>query len=156
MSVCTRYQRDEQQAVTSLNNGFLKILQNLDRYRGDEVPFEAWIRRIMINTAIDAFRREKKWRELTVFTGTIEKDYPDERLDFNEGDERLNAQYLEALLRRLPPVTQQVFNMFALDGFSHREISELMGMSEGTSKWHVSHARSQLQNWIKTEFNPAL
>jgi RNA polymerase sigma-70 factor (ECF subfamily) len=61
------------------------------------------------------------------------------------------VQHLEALLRRLPPVTQKVFNLFALDGFSHKEISEMLDMSEGTSKWHVSFARSQLQTWVKAE-----
>jgi RNA polymerase sigma-70 factor (ECF subfamily) len=153
--VCVRYRRDEQEAASALNNGFLKIVRHLDTYRRDEVPFEAWIRRIMINTAIDEFRREKKWRELTVFTDTVERDY-NEAVDWNEAEQRLSVQYLEHLLRRLPPVTQQVFNLFALDGFSHREISEMMGMSEGTSKWHVNHARQKLQSWIKTELNPAI
>ena len=156
MAVCMRYRRDEQEAVSALNNGFLKILQHLDRYRRDEVPFEAWIRRIMINTAIDEFRREKKWRELTVFTETVEREYPDEPVDWNEAEQRLNVQHLESLLRRLPPMTQQVFNLFALDGFSHREIGEMLDMSEGTSKWHVNHARKQLQNWIRTEYNLAM
>jgi len=54
-------------------------------------------------------------------------------------------------LQRLPPMTQKVFNLFAIDGFSHHEISDMLGMSEGTSKWHVSNARAQLQSWIKTE-----
>lgn len=155
MSVCMRYRRDEQEAVTALNNGFLKIIQHLDRYRRDEVPFEAWIRRIMINTAIDEFRREKKWRELTVFTDAVERDFK-ETIDWNEAEQRLNVQHLENLLHRLPPVTQQVFNLFAIDGFSHKEISNMLGMSEGTSKWHVNHARQKLQTWIKTELNPAL
>lgn len=146
-----RYRRDQQDAVSALNNGFLKIIQNLDRYRRDEVPFEAWIRRIMINTVIDEFRREKKWRDLTVFAENIERAYPDEPIDWNEADQRLDVQYLESLLRRLPPMTQKVFNLFAIDGFSHNEISEMLGMSEGTSKWHVNQARSQLQSWIKTE-----
>ena len=68
MAVCARYHRDEQDAVSALNNGFLKITQKLDTWRSGEVPFEAWIRRIMINTLIDMFRREKKWREMTVLT----------------------------------------------------------------------------------------
>lgn len=155
MAVCVRYRRDEQEAVSALNAGFLKIVQNLDRYRRDEVPFEAWIRRIMINTAIDEFRREKKWRELTVFTDAVEREY-DEAVDWNEAEQRLSAQHLENLLHRLPPMTQQVFNLFALDGFSHREIGEMLEMSEGTSKWHVNQARQKLQNWIKTELNPAI
>lgn len=156
MAVCVRYRRDQQEAVSALNSGFLKILQHLDRYRRDEVPFEAWIRRIMINTAIDEFRREKKWRDLTVFTDTIEREYPEEPLDWNEAEQRISVQHIESLLRRLPPVTQQVFNLFALDGFSHREISEMLGMSEGTSKWHVNNARKHLQSWIKTELNPTI
>lgn len=156
MAVCKRYRRDEQDAVSILNSGFLKIIQNLDRFKMDEVPFDAWIRRIMINTAIDEFRREKKWRELTEFTDTIERSYPGERIDWNEADQRLNVEHLEALLHRLSPVTRQVFNLFAIDGFSHKEISGMLTISEGTSKWHVNHARMQLQHWIKTELNPAL
>ena len=105
----------------------------------------------MINAVIDEYRKEKKWRELTVFAEDIERSYPSEPIDWNEADQRLDVQHLEALLQRLPPMTQKVFNLFALDGFSHHEISELLGMSEGTSKWHVSSARAQLQSWIKTE-----
>ncbi|MBX2889299.1 MAG: sigma-70 family RNA polymerase sigma factor [Saprospiraceae bacterium] len=155
MAVCMRYRRDEQAAAAALNSGFLKIVQNLARYRREDVPFEAWIRRIMINTVIDEFRREKKWRELTVFTDAVERDC-DEAIDWNEAEQRLSIQYLETLLHRLPPVTQQVFNLFALDGFSHREIGEMLDISEGTSKWHVNHARQKLQAWIKTELNPAI
>lgn len=152
MSVGMRYRRDKQDAVSAVNNGFLKIIQNLDKYKRDEVPFEAWIRRIMINAVIDEFRREKKWRELTVFAEDIERAYPNEPIAWNEAEQRLDVQHLEKLLRKLPPMTQQVFNLFALDGFTHHEISEMLGMSEGTSKWHVSHARAQLQTWIKTEY----
>jgi len=105
----------------------------------------------MINTLIDEFRKEKKWRELTVFTEDFERSYPNEPIAWNEAEQRLDVQHLEALLQRLPPMTQKVFNLFALDGYSHHEISDLLGMSEGTSKWHVSSARAQLQTWIKTE-----
>lgn len=150
MPTCMRYRRDEQEAVASLNGGFLKILNALDRYQAD-VPFEAWIRRIMINTLIDEFRREKKWRDATVFAENIEREYREEPLDWNEADRRFDAQQLEGLLRRLPPATQQVFNLFAIDGFSHAEISAALGVSEGTSKWHVNFARKQLQGWIRQE-----
>lgn len=147
MGICVRYKTDEQEAVSALNNGFLKIINNLGKYR-EEVPFEAWIRRIMVNTVIDEFRREKKWRELTVFTDSIAGEYADEPVDWNEADRRFDLQQLENLLRRLPPVTRQVFNLFALDGFSHQEISTMLGMSDGTSKWHVNFARKQLKTWL--------
>ncbi len=150
MSVCVRYKHDEQESVAAVNIGYLKILNNLDKYRPD-VPFAAWIRRIMINTVIDEFRREKKWREVTYFSDDLERERPNEPLDWNEADLRFNAEQLEALLRRLPPVSRQVFNLFALDGYAHQEIGDMLGMSEGTSKWHVSFARKQLQTWIKAE-----
>lgn len=151
MSVSARYRQDEQSAVASLNNCFLKIIQNLDRYR-QEVPFEAWIRRIMINLLIDEFRKEKKWRQHTVFPENFEQETK-HQVDWNEADQRFDAQQLEGLVRRLPPVTQQVFNLFALDGFSHREIAEMLKITDGTSKWHVSFARSQLQKWIRLEIS---
>ncbi|MBL7803483.1 MAG: RNA polymerase sigma factor [Saprospiraceae bacterium] len=150
MAVCMRYKRDEQEAVASLNGGYLKILNNLGRYHA-EVPFEAWIRRIMINTLIDEFRRDKKWRDQTIYSDKLERERDEEPVDWNEADKRFDYQQLENLLHRLPPVTGQVFNLFALDGFSHAEISAALGMSEGTSKWHVNSARKQLQNWIRTE-----
>ena len=146
MSVCVRYRRDDQEAAAAVNSGFLKIIQHLDRY-DPEVPFVAWIRRIMINTLIDEFRREKKWRAQTTFPEDIERA-ANGAVDWNEAEQRLNVQHLESLLRRLPPMSQKVFNLFAVDGFSHREIADLLGISEGTSKWHVSQARRQLQVWI--------
>ncbi len=155
MAVCMRYKRDQSEAASALNVGYLKIIQNLDRYKRDEVPFEAWIRRIMINTIIDEFRKDKKWREMTVFAEKIESVYTNEPIQWNEAEQKMSVQYLEALLKKLPPMTQQVFNLFAIDGYSHKEIGVMLDMSEGTSKWHVSTARSQLQTWIKTEVNVA-
>jgi len=147
MAVCVRYGRDEQNAAAAVNQGFLKIIQNLDRY-DPAAPFIAWIRRIMINVVIDEFRREKKWRANTVFPEDIKAETPSTPVDWNDAEQRLQTQYLESLLRRLPPVTQKVFNLFAIDGFSHQEIADLLQISEGTSKWHVHQARSRLQGWL--------
>lgn len=148
MAVCLRYRRDEGEALAALNDGFLKILKNLDRYP-PEAPFEAWIRRIQINTVIDVFRREAKWRDNVLLSEKMEQQSDSRGVDWNEADRLFDAQQLENLLQRLPPVSRQVFNLFALDGFSHAEISAMLDISEGTSKWHVSFARSQLRAWIK-------
>ncbi len=147
MAVCARYRRDDQEAAAAVNSGFLKIIQNLDRY-DPAAPFIAWIRRIMINTLIDEFRRQKKWRAQTVFPEDIEREASNEPVDWNEAEQRLHVEYLENLLRRLPPMSQKVFNLFAIDGFTHREIAQSLDISEGTSKWHVNQARRQLQVWI--------
>lgn len=149
MAVCLRYRNDQSDALAALNDGFLKILQNLDRYPA-EAPFEAWIRRIQINTLIDQFRREAKWRESVVLSEQVEHPVGSGRVDWNEADRRFDVEQLEVLLQRLPPVSRQVFNLFALDGYSHAEIGDMLGISEGTSKWHVSFARGQLRDWIKT------
>lgn len=149
MAVCVRYKHDEQECVSALNNAFLKIINNLEKYPR-EAPFEAWIRRIQINTLIDEFRRDKKYRtqmsmpENLELTAALHADAA-----WNHADRELDAGYLQRLMLKLPPLTRQVFNMFAVDGFSHAEIGQLLGMSDGTSKWHVNMARTQLKAWIK-------
>lgn len=148
LAVCFRYRREESEAVAALNDGFLKILQHLHRYNAG-VPFEAWIRRIQINTLIDQFRREAKWRDTVQLTEQLEQIADAGAVDWNEADQRLELEQLERLIRQLPPVSRQVFNLFVLDGYSHAEISAMLDISEGTSKWHVSFARNQLRQWIK-------
>lgn len=150
MSVCTRYHQDEQSAVASLNAGFLKILNNHEKHKAG-VPLTAWIRRIMINTLIDEFRKRKKYQEKTVLVEDMHDGSFSHAVDWNEADQRFGVQQLEALIRRLPPMTMKVFNLFAVDGYSHLEIGEMLNISDGTSKWHVSSARKQLKIWIGKE-----
>lgn len=148
MSVCMRYKKEESEAAGVLNEGFLKILRGLKSYKST-VPFEAWIRRIMINTIIDEFRKNRKVRELIEY-----KDFTDHtqqfsnQVDFNKADQQFDVEQLEVLIHRLPPVSQKVFNLFAVDGYSHMEIGEMLGISVGTSKWHLSSARKKLQEMM--------
>ena len=151
MSVCLRYKVDKEETKASVNAGFLKILNNLNRYN-PEIPFDAWIRRIMINHVIDEFRKNRKVQELIEYTDFDEKQIPS-LVDYNEADKAFDASDLEAMIKNLPPVTQKVFNLFAIDGYSHQEISKMLGMSEGTSKWHVNSARKKLQETINQKMN---
>ncbi len=147
MSICLRYQRNSIDAEELLNMGFLKIVTKLDKYNHD-IPFEAWIRRIMINTIIDEFRKNKKAKaliEYTDFNGVHES----KSVTYNEADLHFEAEELELMIQNLPPVSQKVFNMHVLDGFSHKEIAEKMEISVGTSKWHVSNARKLLRGMIE-------
>jgi RNA polymerase sigma-70 factor (ECF subfamily) len=147
MSVCIRYKNDHDEARAILNMGFLKILTNLDKYK-DSVPFEAWSRRIMINTIIDEFRKNRKERENIEYSNFEQVEEYDTHIDFNTADRQFDAEELEMMIKTLPEMSQKVFNMFAIDGYSHKEISKMLNMSTGTSKWHVSSARKALKLMI--------
>jgi RNA polymerase sigma factor (sigma-70 family) len=147
MGICVRYEKNEEDAKSLLNQGFYKIIMHLDKYKTD-VPFEAWIRRIMLNTVIDEFRKKKKERERLTFTDFEQGHFEN---DFSENSgvlEKLDAEELEIMIHQLPPMSKQVFNLFAIDGYSHQEIADQLGISEGTSKWHVSSARKILKEKI--------
>ncbi len=152
MGVCIRYKKDESEAASVLNMGFLKILNNLEKYN-PSAPFEAWIRRIMINTVIDEFRKNRKVRELIEHTDFSENGHLSKAVDYNTADQMFDAQRLELFIKKLPPVSQKVFNLYAVDGYSHKEIGEMLGMSDGTSKWHLSSARKKLQEMIHQAIN---
>ncbi len=150
MGVCMRYRRSEDEAAAMLNEGFLKIVQNLGKYR-EEVPFEAWIRRIMINTLIDDFRKNRKVNELIEDRDFTDTDNHRGLVDFNTAALQFDASQLEAMIRSLPPMSRKVFNLFAIDGYSHKEIGELLNISDGTSKWHLSFARQRLREMLERE-----
>jgi RNA polymerase sigma factor (sigma-70 family) len=150
MSVCVRYKQDHDEARAILNFGFLKILTNLDKYNTD-IPFEAWTRRIMINTIIDEFRQNRKERETIEYSNFEEADLYDSHIDFNTADRQFDAEELEMMIKSLPEVSQKVFNLFAIDGFSHQQIGEMLNISIGTSKWHVSFARKELKQMISQQ-----
>lgn len=146
MAVCLRYEKNKEDAEELLNLAFYKILTRLDKYN-DDTPFEAWIRRITINTVIDEFR--KKNRDRHAFFDQLEGHVPVSSMDFNEADRQFDAEELEIMIRELPPVSQKVFNLYVIDGYNHKEIGEMLGISEGTSKWHLSTARKTLKKKLK-------
>ena len=152
MGVCIRYKKNEADASAVLNAGFLKILKGLKSYK-PEVPFEAWARRIIINTIIDEFRKDRKVKELIDYVDMSGPDTYDIAFDYNQADKRFDAAALESLIKQLPPVSQQVFNLYAIDGYKHREIAKMLGISEGTSKWHLSFARKKLMEWMNKAMN---
>jgi len=147
MGVCVRYRDSEEEAAAMLNEGFLKIVRNLENYRR-EIPFEAWIRRIMINTLIDDFRKNRKVSELIEHRDFNDANDHAQLLTFNLAELAFEAEELVAMIKTLPPVSQKVFNLFAIDGYSHREIGQLLTISEGTSKWHLSFARQRLRDLL--------
>jgi RNA polymerase sigma factor (sigma-70 family) len=147
MSVCYRYTRNEDDAADMLNKGFLKVLTNLDKYNPEQ-SFKKWIVSIMINTIIDEFRSNKTYKMLMQHTDI----YPTENLatvDLNEAEAKLNAQDIQRCIGQLPDASKMVLNMYVFEGMSHKEIAKALTISEGTSKWHLSNARTLLKQIMK-------
>ena len=143
-SICLRYTNDKDEAIQKLNSGYFKILKNIAKY-DKRFAFATFARRIMVNHLIDEFRKEKRYLSIVEF-----KDYNEleETAAYNQAELDFDAKYLLDILKTLPELTQKVFNLYAIDGYKHKEIAELLKMSEGTSKWHVSDARKKLKELL--------
>ena len=149
MSICVRYMNSRDEAKEILNQGFYKILNNLESYDAS-MKFESWIAKIMTNVIIDDYRKNKKRLGLVEnFDILLDTDRFTEA-DYNEAEKLFDAEEIERMMQNLPEVTRKVFAMYAIDGFKHKEIAEKLSMSANTSKWHVSAARKKLQKMIKS------
>ncbi len=148
MGICLRYASNREDAESFLNQAFLKIISNLDKYK-EEIPFGSWVNRITINTIIDEFRKDKNRRETMTNVDFQEFRSSSHPADFNAASEELDAEELRTMIQQLPNMSRKVFNLYAIEGYSHKEIGEMLGISDGTSKWHLSSARKSLQDMIK-------
>jgi len=139
LGVSRRYTRSTEEAEEILSNGFIKVFKSIDQYEG-KGSFEGWIRKIIVNEAINYIRYKKN---LFVETDQDWYDYGHEELN-----EQNDAQEILSLIDELPIGYKTVFNLYAIEGYPHKEIAELLGVSEGTSKSQLSKARNMLQQRI--------
>ena len=141
LSVCRRYLKRDEDAEEALLVGFTKMFRALPEFR-HEGSLEGWVRRIMVNEALGQLRKREAMQ--------INIDDADPRLLTTPAtaDTQLQADDLLALLTHLPPGYRAVFNLYAVEGYGHQEIAELLGISEGTSKSQLSKARAMLQRWL--------
>lgn len=151
MSICIRYANGQEEAKEMLNIGFLKVLSNLEKYK-PEVPFKAWIRKVMVNTLIDEYRKEKRHSQHIEYV----EEYHEtgDHANTNAVMEKMNVEELHSLIKLLPPMSQKVFNLYVIDGFGHKEIAQLLGMTEGTSKWHLNSSREKLKEMLQKFVSP--
>ena len=141
-AVCLRYASSSEEAEDILQEGFIKIFKKLESYRG-EGSFEGWIRRIFVNTAIEHFRRRRYLQPVTEKEEhTVEGKY------LSVLDSLAEKDILE-LIRQLSPGYRTVFNMYVVEGYTHKEIGDMLGISEGTSKSQLSRAKVILQDMVK-------
>ena len=139
-TVCMRYTRQPQDTMEVLQTGFMKVYKNIHRFDARQASLFTWIRKIMINTAIDFLRQKKNWVALDEQVENTKEVVVD-----SDAVQKLSAQELLKLVQQLPPATQAVFNLYVVEGYMHKEIAVLLGIKEGTSKWHLSEARRMLQ-----------
>jgi RNA polymerase sigma factor (sigma-70 family) len=146
-AVCLRYAGNAEEAEDILQEGFIKIFKKLDSFRS-EGSFEGWIRRVFVNTAIEHFRRKRYLMPVTEKEeNTIEGKYLSVLDD-------LAARDIMALVQELSPGYRTVFNLYVVEGYTHKEIADMMGISEGTSKSQLSRAKVILKDMVKQFIDP--
>jgi RNA polymerase sigma factor (sigma-70 family) len=141
MGICLRYAGNRDEAAEVLNQGFFKVFTNIERYDAQR-PFKAWLGKIMINVSIDFYRANLKM----AYTDDLEK--AEHISDGDIADKNLNYDDLLAMVRQLPQAYRTVFNLFAIEGYSHEEIGEMLNISDGTSKSNLHKARQKLKAMI--------
>jgi len=146
--VCMRYTSDRDTAEELLQNGFIKVFEKLDKYE-DTGSFEGWVKRIMVNTCIDFYRKSKK-DPVQIDEDESFKVFDENTSEFDLVDfEELNTQTIMNAISELSPAYRNVFNLYVLENLSHKDIAERLGISEGTSKSNLAKARFNLQKALK-------
>lgn len=145
MAICLRYTKNEADAVEVLNNGFLKVFQNIKRYEEGRASLYTWMRTIVVNACLDFVKKKAKAELHRELNEAADVHVPADAVN------KMKAVDLLQLIRSLPPSTAAVFNLYVMEGYNHKEIATLLSISEGTSKWHLSEARKQLQQKVKLQ-----
>ncbi len=140
-NVSLTYAEDDDEACDILQEGFIKVFRKINTFKGD-CPIEAWIRRIIINTAIEFFRKRKREFEVLESYEYSQTGKIDDLLS------RINAKEIIKMVNQLPAKARMVLKLYAIEGYSHKEISELLNISEGTSKSQLNRSRSMLKTLI--------
>lgn len=141
MGICLRYANNRYEAAEIVNEGFFKIYTHMDKYDRDR-PFKAWLSKIMHNVSIDYYRSNIK------STMTNELEEADTKEIKAEIEDKLAYEDLLAIIQRLPAAYRTVFNLYAIDGYSHDEIGQMLHISSGTSKSNLFKARQKLQQML--------
>ncbi len=138
MTIAMRYATDEHEAADILGHAFVKMFRSIHTFDATKGNFHGWVKRIIINESLDQIKQRSRFVSLEV--DTVEEPFVN-----NSIIEKTDAAAILQLVRQLPPATHAVFLLYAIDGYTHKEISTQLNISEGTSKWHLSEARKILQ-----------
>jgi RNA polymerase sigma-70 factor (ECF subfamily) len=140
-SICLKYSRNRVEAEDNLQDAFLTVFNKIEQYKG-KGSFEGWMKRITVNTVLQRYRNEK------VFELINENNVEDETIEVDE--ESISIDYLLKIIQELPNRYRLVFNLYVLDGYSHKDIAEMLKINVGTSKSNLARARQILKQTIET------
>ena len=142
MTVCLRYAAHREEAKEILNDGFVKVFSKLNLY-DPNLSFKGWLNKILVNTAIDYFRKNQSSPQIVDLVHAQELETAEEVL------QNLSVEAIFQMVNRLSPAYRMVFNLYVVEGFKHSEIGEKLGISEGTSKSNLAKAKLRLQTMIQ-------
>lgn len=140
-TLCLKYSSNFEQAKDNLQEGFIKIFQNISQYKG-RGTFEGWMTRIMINTAL------KEYQNKSLFLSITEENLEEPEVEIDE--EQISVDFLIQIIQELPERYRLVFNLYSMDGYTHQEIADLLKISVGTSKSNLARARLKLKERIES------
>lgn len=141
LKICLRYAANRSDASEVLNEGFFKVFTNMEKY-DKSWPFKSWLSKIMYNTSIDYYRANLRWSQMTNL------DKSDFMVNEATIEHKLGYEDLLAIIQQLPPAYRIIFNLYAIDGYSHEEIAEMVGISASTSRSNLHKARRKLQQML--------
>lgn len=142
LAICTRYCANRADAEEVMLDGFMRVFEKVGQFREDG-SFEGWVRRVMVTESLMFLRKNKQWRqEISIDDVPVEPDY-------EWADTAIRENDLLRMVNQLPDGYRTVFNLYAIEGYAHAEIAEMLGISEGTSKSQLSRARTMLQLNLK-------
>ncbi len=141
-SICLRYSPNYKDAEDSLQDAFLTIFKKIEQFK-DKGSFEGWMKRITVNTVLQKYRKQR------VFDIAREDQIEDEEVEVEIEDEAIPLDYLLKIIQELPDRYRLVFTMYVMDGYTHKEIADMLGISDGTSKSNLARARTILKTKVE-------
>lgn len=155
-AVCLRYTKDSDQAMDVLQEGFIKVFQNMEKYTGVG-SFEGWVRRIMVNLSIDRFRKQKN--DFLLLNGNMSPEDFEDEIEDEEDENAVDydfkpSQIIEAM-QQLSPAYRTVFNLYVFENYTHQDIADSLGISVGTSKSNYAKAKRNMKKILLKNFGKA-
>ncbi len=141
-SICLKYSNDYSSAEDTLQDAFITIFEKIEQYK-NKGSFEGWIKRVTINTALQRYRKQKVFE-------IVNEEQIEEEVEVEIDNQEISLDYLLSIIQQLPDRYRLVFNLYILDGYSHKEIAEMLDISVGTSKSNLARARNILKVKIET------